>query len=89
MTTFSILYAQHGPDVELIAAELRIQPSSVDRLINKAMDEKYAAKAKAEAEREYQRQYRADNPERLQEHRKRHNAAIRANLREIRARHAG
>jgi DNA-binding MarR family transcriptional regulator len=66
MTTFSILYATHGPDTELIAKKLRIKPSSVDRLINKAMDEKYALKAKR----------RADN------------ARIRAELREIRARHA-
>lgn len=88
MKTFTTLYAEYGPDVELIAKELGIQPSSVDRLINQAMERKHAQKVKDEAEREYQRQYRAANPERIQNHRKRHNAINRAQLREIRGRHA-
>lgn len=65
MTTFSTLYAKHGPDVELIAKKLRIKPSSVDRLINKAMDEKYAER---ERQRSYQQRVRSE----LREIRARH-----------------
>lgn len=66
MKTFTTLYASLGPDVEAIAKELGIKPSSVDRLINQEMDRRYA-----------KRQYRAEQ-----------NRRVRAELREIRARHA-
>lgn len=88
MTTFSILYAKHGPDVELIAKKLRIKPSSVDRLINKAMDEKYAAAKKVAERLAYERAYRENNKEAIAAARKRQNARIRSQLREIREAHA-
>lgn len=66
MTTFSILFAAYGPDVERIAAELGIEPSSVDRLINEAMDEKYRVR---QLKRAYQAKVRSQLREIREAHR--------------------
>lgn len=83
--TFPEAYALHGPDTIAISEALGIPEHEADRLINAEMERAREEKGRT-SRSEYLREYRKANKERLIELRNRHNARIRAELREIRAR---
>jgi hypothetical protein len=67
-----------GLDYVEIGLALGIHESEVEKTIHQLR--------KQERLESYQREYREANPERIAAHRKRHNAIIRADLRDIRKR---
>lgn len=83
--TFADAYALHGPDTIAISEALGIPEHEADRLINAELERAREEKGRT-SRSEYLREYRKANKERLIELRNRHNARIRAELREIRAR---